>query len=319
MNHKLPIVAMPIFALLLPAPAPAQTASEVKISVQLDKFAWYWEDGDPNNFGTAAQSLAPLPAGTTKPMMRNAIIADVVSVNGRPARGGYVSHGISLRTVNTDLPRNHAHYFVLSIQTPEGQQIGDLFGTFLSAGAAAPGAPPGGGLWAVYGGSGAYIGLRGQGSNAGGSNFHITLMKEDPAARRANSGGQLKLDFYLYDGRRPEILMAWHAADGSPVTDSRPAQGGEILILEVKADWPTLPRREPGQVFAQEPLPLIAIPVEATLNGLPAEVINAVAWPGSRDRYRLDIRLPGGAAPDATLNLLAGYLIPSMPYRLPFR
>ena len=308
-----------IAVFMCPALAVGQATSELKISVQLDKLAWYWEDGDPNNFGTVAQSLTPLPTGTIKPMMRNAIIADVVAVNGKPARGAYVSHGLALRTANSDFPRNHAHYFVLDIQTPEGAQVGDLFGTFLSAGAAAPGAPAGGGHWAVYGGSGAYLGVRGQGSNAGGSNYHTTLMKEDTAARRANSNGQLKLDFYLSTVEAPEVQAAYHADDGSPVTDSRPAQPGEILMVEVKAGWPTNPRREPGLTFANDPLQLVSIPIEATLNNVAAEVINALAWPGTRDRYRVDVRLPAVGAREATLELLAGYIIVSAPYRIPIR
>lgn len=303
---------------LCPVIALGQAASEARVTVQLDKFSWYWEDGDPNNFGTINKPLAPLPAGTVKPMMRNAIIADVVSVNGKPARGTYVSHGLSLSTTNTDLGRNHAHYFVLSMQTPERVQIGDLFGTFLSSGGAAPGAPPGAGNWAVYGGSGAYLGIRGQGSNAGGSNYHITLMKEDTAARRTNSGGQLKLDFFLSGIDVPEIQTASHE-DGSPVTNSNPARAGETLMLQVKANWPTRPPRQPGATFASDPLQRIAVPLEATVNDLPAEVINAVAWPGTHDRYRVDVRLPAPGNPEATLNLLAGYIMASAPYKIPMR
>ncbi|MCL5744031.1 MAG: hypothetical protein M1541_08905 [Acidobacteria bacterium] len=316
MNSK---ATMLVFVLLCPAFALAQVASEIRISVQLDKFSWYWEDGDPNNFGTVTQSLAPLPTGTLKPLMRNAIVADVVSVNGKPARGTYVSHGLGLSMTNSDLGRNHAHYFVLDIRTPEGGQIGDLFGTMLASGAAAPGAPPGAGNWAVYGGNGAYLGIRGQGSNAGGSNYHTTIMKEDMAARRTNSSGQLKLDFYLSGIDAPEIQMAYHSASGSPVTNSNPAQAGEVLTLDVKAGWPTSPSRAPGKTFTGEPFQLISLPLEATLNDLPAEVINAIGWPGTRDRYRVDVRLPAPGTPEATLNLLAGYLMASAPYKVPMR
>lgn len=131
--------------ILCPAPAAAQTSSETKLSVQLDNFVWYYEDGDPHNYGTTTQNLSPLPAGTAKAMMRNVIIADVVSIGGKPARGAYVSHGVALRVGSSDLPRNQLHEFVLDIQTPDMGQIGGLFGTFLSSGSAAPGAPRGGG------------------------------------------------------------------------------------------------------------------------------------------------------------------------------
>ncbi|MCC6366414.1 MAG: hypothetical protein IT165_23085 [Bryobacterales bacterium] len=305
--------------LLLPALALGQASTEVKLTVQLDKFSWYWEDGDPNNYGTAARDLTPLPAGTAKSMMRNVIYADVVSINGKPARGAYVSHGVGLATANSDLSRNHAHYFVLDIKTPELAQIGDLFGTLLASGASAPGAPLGAGLWCVYGGSGAYIGVRGQGSNVGGTNFHTTTMKEDLTARRAFSNGQLKLDFYLTVENAPEIQAAYHSADGSAVTNANPASPGETLMLQVRANWPTSPPREPGRMFPENPLNQVANLVEASVNDIAAETINMVGWPGTRDRFRVDVRLPAGTARgDANLQLTSGY-IPGVPYVLPVR
>ena len=311
--------AVILLVLLCPALAPGQAASEVRVTVQLDKLGWYYDTGDPSAYATVTQSQAPLPTGTLKPMMRNVIIADVVSINARPARGTHVSHGLSIRTTNSDFPRNNLHYFVLDIQTPEGGQIGSLFGTLLGSGGAAPGAPPGAGLWAVHGGSGAYIGIRGQGSNVGGSNFHQTTMKEDTAARRTNSSGQIKLDFCLSGVNVSEIQAAYHLADGTPVTSSNPARAGEVLILQVKAGWPVSPPLEPGQTFAKDPLQIIACPVEATVNDLPAEVFNAIGWPGTRDRYRVDVRLPATGTAEATLNLLAGYILASAPYKVPVR
>jgi hypothetical protein len=289
------------------------------MTIQFDKFGWYYDAGDPGTFASTTQSLAPLPTGTTKPMMRNVILADVISINGRPARGGYVSHGVAHRLTNTDLQRNNVHYFALDIQTPALQQIGNLFGIFLSSGNAAPGAAPGAGNWAVLGGSGAYIGVQGQGSNVGGANYHLTLMQEDSAARRANSSGQIRLDFFLSGIAAPEIVLARHAVDGSLVSSASPARAGETLILEVKAGWPVRPPLEPGKVFAGEPFQLVAIPVEATVNDQPAEVYNAIGWPGARDRYRIDVTLPAVDPPEATLVLTAGYILSTTPYKVPLR
>jgi len=308
-----------VLVLLSPVLVIGQGPSEIKVSVQLDKLGWYYDLGDPSTYGTVAESLAPLPAGTIKAMMRNVIIADVVSINDKPARGTHVSQGIGIRTTNHDFPRNNLHYFVLDIQAPQGTQVGGLFGTLLGSGNAAPGAPAGAGLWAVYGGSGAYVGVFGQGSNVGGSNFYNTTFKEDTASRRTHSNGRLKLDFYLSGVRTPEIQTAYHAADLSPVTSAKPAQPGETLILEVKAAWSTRPPLEPGKTFAEEPLAALAFPVEATADGQPAEVINAVGWPGTRDRYRVDVRLPAVRAPETTLSLVAGYFLASLPYKIPVR
>jgi hypothetical protein len=294
-----------------------QPESEVRFTIQLDKVGWYFDDGDPRSFGSVTQSLFPLPAGTAKPMMRNALIADVVSINGKPARGTYASHGVSLNTTNIDFPRNHSHYFVLNLQTAERVQIGDLFGTFLSAGNAAPGAPSGAGNWAVYGGSGAFLGVRGQGSNAGGSNYHVTLMKEDMAVRRTNSAGLLKLDFFLYSANAPEIVGAFHA-DLTPVTIANPARAGETLTLQVRAHWPTNPPREPGAVFKADPLQVVPNFVEVMVNQFPAEVINRVGWPATRDQYRVDVLLPAIAAGEAEIQLTSAY-VPGPPYKIPVR
>jgi hypothetical protein len=91
------------------------------------------------------------------------------------------------------------------------------------------------------------------------------------------------------------------------------------VILEVKAAWATRPPLEPGKTFAEEPLAVVALPIEATAGGQPAEVINAAGWPGTRDRYRADVRLPAVRAPEAALSLVAGYLMASPPYRIPVR
>jgi hypothetical protein len=298
----------------------AQPPPEVKVTVQLDKFAWYWEDDDPKTYGTVTQSLSPLPSTYFTPSVRNAIIADVVSVNDKPARGAFVSHGLRLVTGHSDLPRTHAHYFVLDIQTADGGQIGSLFGTLLTGGNPAPGAPTGGaGLWAVHGGSGAYLNLRGQGTNVGSSNLYSTSMKEDTAMRRTYSSGKLKLDFYLSGLSPSEIHKAFHAADGSPVTAANPARAGETLILEVKASWATRPPLAPGGVYSEEPLQTVAYPVEAAVDGQPAEVLNALGWPGARDHFRVDVRLVSAGAPESTLVLTTGHFLATAPFKLPVR
>lgn len=297
-----------------------QPVPEVKVSVQLDRFAWYWDEDDPRTYGTATQSLSPLPSTYYTPSVRTVQIADVVSVNDKPARGAFVSHGLRLVTGHSDLPRTHANYFVLDIQTSEGGQIGSLFGTMLGGGNPAPGAPTGGaGLWAVHGGSGAYLNLRGQGTNVASSNLYSTSMKEDTAMRRTYSSGKMKLDFYLSGVIPSDIQIALHGADGTPVTAANPARAGETLILEVKASWATRPPLEPGGSFAQEPLQIVAFPVEAAVDNQPAEVLNAIGWPGTRDRYRVDVRLVTARAPESTLVLTAGHFLTTAPFKLPVR
>jgi hypothetical protein len=247
------------------------------------------------------------------------IVADIASINGKPARGAYVSDGVFLPVGGSDLPRNHAHNFVLDIQTTELGQIGSLFGTFLSSGGAAPGAPRGAGTWAVVGGSGAYLGVRGQGANMGGSNFHITSMKEDTMVRRAiGGGGRLLLELYLSSVAVPEIVAVFRGDNFSPVNSSNPARPGEILTLQVKANWPTNPPRQPGAVFTSDPLNVVPNFVEGLVNEIPAEVVNRVGWPGTNDLYRVDLRLPS-VGPGETKLQLTGAHISGSSYRIVVR
>jgi hypothetical protein len=49
-------------------------------------------------------------------------------------------------------------------------------------------------------------------------------------------------------------------------------------------------------------------PVEVTVSGSPAEVINQIGWPGQQNLYRVDFRIPKSAGPTATLQLAAAWI-----------
>ena len=142
-------------------------------------------------------------------------------------------------------------------------------------------------------------------------------MTEDPAFRRVNGGGQFTLGLHLSGASLAEVVAVYHAADFTPVTDSRPARSGEVLILQVKANWPTTPFLQEGKVFSGESFQTPVIPVEALVNDAPVEVVNNLGWPGTRDRYRVDIRIPSGLAPGAAKLQLNGAYLPGLPSNLP--
>ena len=98
-------------------------------------------------------------------------------------------------------------------------------------------------------------------------------------------------------------------ADFSQVTPAKPARAGELLILTVTGLGPTLPGVDPGQPFPANPPQEVNSPVEVTVNGKPAEVINKIGNPGTTDTYRIDIRVPEGTAPGiATVQLSAAWI-----------
>ena len=118
---------------------------------------------------------------------------------------------------------------------------------------------------------------------------------------------------------RPAVESVFHA-DLSPVTAANPARAGETLIVRAAGLGPVVPGTTPP---GAEPFPLPAAevnsPVEATIDGLPAAVVNKVGWPQETKAYRVDIRVPDGVTPgDGVLQITAAW-VPGTPYPVPIR
>lgn len=293
-----------------------QAAPEIATNVQLENMVFYLDQhGDATRIGTLP-GPAPTDPQLGSALRRYVIIADVASVGGKPAAGAFLAHGLAAGTNIADYSRNQMHHMVIEIMTPDRVQVGALYGFWLGAGGSAPGAPSGAGVLAVLGGTGAYVGVRGQGANVASSNLRTASMMEDPRLRRVNGGGRLNLGLHLSGAVLAEVMSVSHAGF-TPVTASQPARSGEILIVQVKAGWPVRPPLEAGRVFAEDPLHAVAIPVEAALNDLSAEVVNVVGWPGARDRYRVDVRVPAGLAPGTAKLQVNGAYLPGVAFSLP--
>jgi uncharacterized protein (TIGR03437 family) len=114
----------------------------------------------------------------------------------------------------------------------------------------------------------------------------------------------------------PEVTDAYHS-DFTRVSPERPARANETLILAVRAAWRASPYLEPGKTFSENPLQQVAIPVGATFGETAAEILNQIGWPGTRDRYRLDVRVPGGIAPGMVDLKVSGAYIPGSAFRIP--
>jgi hypothetical protein len=262
----------------------------------------------------APTPVAPNFIGAFKP---NLMQADIVAVNGKPARGLFVLQ-FGPRVVATT-------------QLTPGQSIADLgggcqlqasfvilrqdgtpVGTLMATGTTAMGPPPGApGSAAVYnmvivGGTGAYLGAHGQTSRGPASGVRTASMAEDPAYRRVNGGGRQRFLIHLTQAMLPLVVPtpagpAIFHEDMSPVSAASPARPGEWLTMGVANLGPTRPAVDPGMPFPEwEPGKelLVMAPVEVTVGGREAEVRNTIGWPGQVNVYRVDFRVPEGMPSD---------------------
>ena len=174
----------------------------------------------------------------------------------------------------------------------------------LSGGDVPPGAPSGprGGNWAIVGGTGAFLGARGQVEGWGGTEFskgaRAASMSEDAANRRINGGGTSRFTLHVIPMQRPEIVST---SDGPAIAHSRDftsagasalAMPGEVVALAVTGLGPVRPGVGPGELFPSDPLADVNSPVQITVNGKSAEVLSAVGKPGTLDIYEVNFRLP---------------------------
>ncbi|MFN0169785.1 MAG: hypothetical protein ACKV22_25460 [Bryobacteraceae bacterium] len=216
--------------------------------------------------------------------------------------------------------RNAVGMVTFEILKSDGTPIGTIMADGLAGGDAPPGAPAAatGNNYVITGGTGAFLGVRGQMSVApaqpGVAIQRNASMTEDPANRRRNGGGTWRYIAHVIPMSAPQVLTiasgpAVFHSDFSPVTAARPARSGEVLIVQAAGLGPTLPGVDPGQPFPIDATLRVNSPLAVTVNGQDAEVVNGVGWPGLVDTYRVDFRMPDGlAAGTAALQLSAAWI-----------
>src|SRR5262245_53798634 len=149
-----------------------------------------------------------------------------------------------------------------AVLTRDGAPIGTVVSYGLSGGSAPPGAPliQGSGNFAITGGTGAFLGARGQYGQVVTPQTvaaRPTSVTEDPANRRRNRGGLTRFVIQLFPMIQPQIMMdsgtpAIYHADFSPVAPAKPAKAGEVLIVKATGLGPTVPGVDPGQPFSAD-------------------------------------------------------------------
>jgi hypothetical protein len=323
-------------------PGLAQVAPPSILQIDLANHVLYTPDTtDLSKFATEPNVTPPTATGVPLNFNKSQGIADIVAVNGQPVKGthaGAVAAAFTLRTAPTpgqaisDTVRQAVGISTFEILKSDGTPIGTLIASGLAAGDAPPGAPAAatGNNYVISGGTGAFLGARGQMSVAPAPAGVITQrqasIREDPANRRRNGGGTLRWIAHVIPMSRPEITKlpsgsgpaVIHASDFSPVTAANPATLGEILSLFATGLGPVIPGVDPGQPFPSSPLAVVNSPVEVIVNGRAAQVLDAVGFPGAVDGYQVNFRLPPGTTGPASIHVSAAW-ISGTPVSIPVR
>ncbi len=305
----------------------AQVAPPVILQIDLTNNVLYFQDiSDISKYATEP-NVTP-PTAIPRNFYKVHGIADIVAVNGQPVKGTYANAAAAfvLRTAPTpgqaisDTVRQAVSVTTFELLKSDGTSIGTIVASGLFAGDPPPGSPTAaaGGNVVITGGTGAFLGARGQMSVAPAPPGVVTQrnasITEDPANRRRNGGGTLRWVAHLIPMSAPQIVTtasgpAVFHSDFSPVTAARPARSGEVLIAQATGLGPTVPGVDPGQPFPSDRILSVNSPLAVTVNGKDAEVINGVGWPGLLDTYRIDFRVPDGlAAGTASVQLSAAWI-----------
>ena len=283
----------------------AQVAPATILEIDLENRVQYLGDiSDVSKLASDTNVTTPLPSRNFVPVL---IMADIVAVNGQPAMGTSVFHirQINLRTAPNageaiaDVVRNNVVDIRFEVLNSDGTPIGTIMASGLGGGAAPPGAPLGVrvGNVAIVGGTGAFLGARGQvGQGVTTTPDRNASMTEDPANRRRNGGGKVRYVLQVIPMLWPRIATVSSSSallyTNQPATLGGWAMRGELLSAQVSGLGPTKPGVDPGQPFPANPASAVNSPVQVLVNGRPVEVLRAVGIPGAIDLYEVDFRLP---------------------------
>ena len=290
------ILATALCAAACSRPGFAQVVPPAILEIDVENTVRYDEDiSDASKFATDA---GPTTASPLRTFGRSLFLTDVVAVNGQPAKGTLVinSRAIFLTPAPNagqavaDTTQSLVNEFSFEILNSDGSGIGTIAVFGLSGGGPPPGAPLQitQGNSVIVGGTGAFLGARGQIGQAVTSQFvpsRVASVAEDPANRRRNGGGKQRWVLQIIPMFWPQIIApagvpaVTHSSDFTVVTASKPAAAGEILSLFATGLGPTRPGINPGQPFPSSPLASVNSPVQVTVNGKTAKVTAAVGFP----------------------------------------
>jgi len=302
----------------------AQAPPATILTIEMENVVQYQENfANPTKNG----SSTVLEPQNTSPatFFPGTFVADIVAINGKKSKGTTVARifwvGLNSNPSGSqaiaDVTRFQAMDIVLEIQQGDGASVGAIFLSGVTGGAPPLGAPKAGvtGNFAVVGGTGAFLGARGQAATIM-NNHRATSTFENPINRRIFPSGLWKLSVQLIPMRTPEVAITSgapvivHSNDYSLVTAAKPAHAGEVLTLFAYGLGPTRPGVDPGQVFTASPAQVASSPIDVLVNGKAGELLYAGGYPNTVDSYQVNFRLPLDTAPGTTaIQLTAAWIL----------
>jgi hypothetical protein len=309
----------------------AQTPQFTILTIEMENVVRYNENfASParNGTSTAMEAQTPTPAN----FFPGTFVGDIVAINGRKSKGAAVARlytvGLSSNPSGSqgiaDINRAQTLDILLEIQQADGTSVGTLV---LSG--SAPGEPPLGapkvgvaGNFAVIGGTGAFLGARGQGATM--MNTHRSSSTfENPINRRTFPSGLWKLVVQLIPMKTPEVALTAtgpaivHSSDFSLVTAAKPAHAGEVLTLFATGLGPTRPGVDPGQVFTTSPAQVANSPIDVLVNGKAGDLLYAGGYPNTVDSFQVNFRIPADTAPGMAVVQLSAAWVAGNEIRIP--
>ncbi len=305
-----PILRCLAFTASLGFHAAAQTPAATILTIEMENVVQYQENFANQSKNGTSGGMEPAigPPATFSP---GYFIGDIATINGKKTKGTTFARNLFVNLnanpsgsqAIADINRFQAMEILLEIQQADGTAVGTIVLTGVTGGAAPPGAPKAGptGSFAVIGGTGAFLGARGQAVTISNT-FRGTSTFENPINRRVFPSGIWKLVIQLIPLRTPEFVVTAsgpaivHSVDYSLVTAANPARVGEILILFASGLGPTRPGVDPGQPFTASPAQITSSPIDVLVNGKAGEVLYSGGYPGTADNYQVNFRLPADVA-----------------------
>ena len=320
-----------LFAGISGNPASGQTAPSSTLIIDVGNVVEYQDDVlfDPLKFA-ANPNITPSAGART--FATNVVLGDILAVNGQPAKGAFIGTPLAISMTPTVIPgRSIADTTHASIKSQtfeiwksDSTPIGTIMTFGLDGSTPPPGAPTypvdTRGNFTVFGGTGAFLGMRGElvqrAQVLEAVPPRAASVAEDPAYRRINGGGNIRFYLHMIPLVTPAITTTpggpavTHSNDFSLVTPSKPAAAGEILALFASGLGPTKPGVNPGQPFPSSPAAAVNSPVDVTVNGTSAEVLAAVGYPGSVDSYQVNFRVPADTPKGvATIQISSAWIV----------